>query len=173
MIIWQRERENVVFYFYQSQLWSKKMRLETKMRGKSVNIYNNGDLWVAGKNTGLRQWSSDSKRWSKQSSGSEISELRGKSLEQVLQIRGYIWCSRIREWFYRNIWFIPFGRIEARSSLFFYPHFFLAHSSSTSILSIENFVLFSAHWTRIQTGMSPTGDRSRKSFRSRRSSLVQ
>ncbi len=65
------------------------MRLETTIRGKSVNVYNNGDLWVAGKNTNLRQWESNPKRWSNQS-GQEIRDLQGKSLEEVLKIKGYI-----------------------------------------------------------------------------------
>lgn len=65
------------------------MRLETKIRGKTVNIYNNGDLWVGGKNTGLRQWESDPKIWANQS-GQQIKDLKGKSIEEVLKIKGYI-----------------------------------------------------------------------------------
>jgi hypothetical protein len=65
------------------------MRLETKMGGKSVNIYNNGDLWVGGKNTGLRQWKDDPKAWGNQS-GQQIKDLYGKSPEEVLKIKGYI-----------------------------------------------------------------------------------
>lgn len=67
------------------------MRLETKMGNKNVqvNVYNNGEVWVGGKFTQLRQWESDPKRWSNQS-GQEITDLKGKSLEEVLKIKGYI-----------------------------------------------------------------------------------
>lgn len=67
------------------------MRLETRLGKKSVtvNIYDNGEVWVGGKFTNLKQWGSDHKRWSN-GSGQEQSDLKGKSLEQVLQIRGYI-----------------------------------------------------------------------------------
>ena len=65
------------------------MRLETRLGGKSVNVYDNGDVYVAGTYTNLRQWESNPKRWSN-SSGQEISDLNKKSLEEVLKIRGYI-----------------------------------------------------------------------------------
>lgn len=67
------------------------MRLETRLGKKSVkvNIYDNGELWVGGKFTNLKQWESDPKRWSN-GSGQEQSDLKGKSLEEVLKIRGYI-----------------------------------------------------------------------------------
>ena len=65
------------------------MTLEIKLGGKTVNIYNNGELWVAGRFTGLRQWESNPKRWSN-ASGQEISDLKGKSLEEVLKIKGFL-----------------------------------------------------------------------------------
>ncbi len=64
-------------------------RLETTFKGKRVNVWANGDVWVNGNYTQLRQWESDPKRWSNQS-GQEITELRKKSLEEVLKIKGYI-----------------------------------------------------------------------------------
>ena len=64
-------------------------RLEVVIRGKKINVWNNGDVWVNGNYTQLRQWESDPKRWSNQS-GQEITDLRKKSLEEVLKIKGYI-----------------------------------------------------------------------------------
>ncbi len=55
----------------------------------------------------------------------------------------------------------------------FYPPFLFTHSSSSFTLSMENFVFFSIERTRIHTGISPTGECSRWSRRSRRSDLVQ
>ena len=65
------------------------MRLEIKIRGKSVNIYNNGDLWFDGKNTGLRQWKDNPKAWGNQS-GQQITDLYGKSPEEVLIYKGFL-----------------------------------------------------------------------------------
>lgn len=80
----------MIYLSCQSTFLGEIMRLETTIRGKSVNIYNNGDLWVAGKNTNLRQWESDPKIWANQS-GQQIKDLKGKTLEEVLRIKGYIW----------------------------------------------------------------------------------
>ena len=65
------------------------MRLEIEIQGKEVNIYNNGNLWVGGQNTGLRQWESNPKIWENQS-GQQIIDLKGMSLEEVLKFKGYI-----------------------------------------------------------------------------------
>jgi hypothetical protein len=65
------------------------MRLDTRLNGKKVTIHSNGDMYVNGSYTGLRQWSSDPKRWSNDS-GREQADLKGKSPEEVLKIRGYI-----------------------------------------------------------------------------------
>jgi hypothetical protein len=65
------------------------MIFENKIQGHRVAIYNNGDLYVDGSYTGLRRWQSSSTNWSN-SSGQEIKDLRGKSLEDVLRYKGYI-----------------------------------------------------------------------------------
>ncbi len=60
------------------------------LKGHRVSIHpNNGQLFVDGKDTGLKQWRSDAKRWS-DLNGSEQKNLRGKSLEEMLVIKGYI-----------------------------------------------------------------------------------
>ena len=65
------------------------MRLSIKLGGKSINVYDNGEVYVGGNFINLKQWESNPKRWSN-SSGQEISDLKRKSLEDVLKIRGYI-----------------------------------------------------------------------------------
>ena len=65
------------------------MAFETTLRGKKVSVHNNGQVFVKGSDTGLYQWQSDPKRW-KNSSGQELSDLKGKSLEDVLKIKGHI-----------------------------------------------------------------------------------
>ncbi len=65
------------------------MRLDTKFGINRVTIHDNGDVYVNGAYTDLRQWESNPKMWSN-GSGQQISELKNKSLEEVLKIRGYI-----------------------------------------------------------------------------------
>jgi hypothetical protein len=65
------------------------LRLDIKIQLKEIRVYDNGDVYVDGSYTNLRQWSSDPKRWSN-GSGQEIKDLKGKDLEQVLKIRGYL-----------------------------------------------------------------------------------
>ncbi len=94
------------------------MRLDTKIRNKRVTIHNNGDVYVDGTYTNLRQWESNQKRWSN-GSGQEQSDLKDKSLDEVPKIRGYIWYSEIWVYLYRKIWGIPLARFEALRE----PHF--------------------------------------------------
>lgn len=65
------------------------MILDTKIQGKKVTIHNNGDMYVDRSYTGLRRWINSATNWSN-SSGAEISDLSGKSVQEVLQLKGYI-----------------------------------------------------------------------------------
>jgi hypothetical protein len=65
------------------------MIFEGKIQEHRVAIYNNGDLYVDGSYTELRRWQSSATNWSN-SSGQELKDLRGKSLEDVLRYKGYI-----------------------------------------------------------------------------------
>lgn len=65
------------------------MAFETKIQGKKVSVWSNGDVYVNGSYTGLRQWQSSSTTWSN-SSGQEQKDLGGMSLEQVLKFKGHI-----------------------------------------------------------------------------------
>lgn len=65
------------------------MAFETRLNGKKVTIHTNGDVYVNASYTDIRQWSADPKRWSNDS-GRELTEYKGKSLEEVLTIKGYI-----------------------------------------------------------------------------------
>lgn len=64
------------------------MASEFTIRGKKVSVWNNGTIYVNGDKTNLQQWSGEN-RYS-DPSGREIKELAGKSLEEVLYIKGYI-----------------------------------------------------------------------------------
>jgi len=59
------------------------------VQGKKISVHGDGQVFVNGKDTGLKQWSSDPKRWSNLF-GSEQKDLRGLSLEEVLRFKGYI-----------------------------------------------------------------------------------
>lgn len=63
--------------------------MNTTIQGKKIAIHTNGQLFVNGKDTGLFQWRSDATRW-KDRFGSELKDLKGKSLEMVLKLKGYI-----------------------------------------------------------------------------------
>lgn len=62
-----------------------------KIKGKRVNIHNDGYIYgdVNGSGTGLKQWSSDKKRYSSLS-GTEQRELRGLDLRTALELRGLL-----------------------------------------------------------------------------------
>ncbi len=59
------------------------------LRGKKVSVHYNGEIFVDGKKTNLKQWSSSSTRYSNLS-GQEQKEIKGKPLEEALYIRGFL-----------------------------------------------------------------------------------
>lgn len=66
------------------------LRFESTISGKKITIHSsNGQMFVNGRDTQLYQWKSDPKRWKNQG-GSDISELKGKSIEEVLKYKGHI-----------------------------------------------------------------------------------
>ena len=65
------------------------MALEVNIQGRKISIWNSGQLFIDGHNTGIYQWKYDPKRWS-DTGGQEIRDLKNKTLEEVLQIKGYI-----------------------------------------------------------------------------------
>jgi len=60
------------------------------IRGKTVKIFPDGQIFVGGKFTNIKQWSYDSTRYSNVNSGSELNELRGMDLESALRLKGWI-----------------------------------------------------------------------------------
>lgn len=62
---------------------------EYTLKGKRVSIDGGGKIFVNGTFTNIKQWSSDSKRYSS-GSGSELKEISGKSLEDALKLKGFL-----------------------------------------------------------------------------------
>ena len=59
------------------------------LRGKKVSVHGDGEIFVDGKRTNLKQWKSSPTRYSNLS-GQEQSDVSGMTLEQALYIRGYL-----------------------------------------------------------------------------------
>lgn len=60
-----------------------------KFGKNTISIHSDGQIFVNGNFTGIIQWKSDPKRY-KNRLGTEIAELKDKSLEVVLKLRGYL-----------------------------------------------------------------------------------
>jgi hypothetical protein len=65
------------------------MARELTIKGRRVSIHNNGQIFVDGKDTKIKQWSSSSTRYSNMS-GQELRDLSGKNLEDVLVLKGFV-----------------------------------------------------------------------------------
>ena len=63
--------------------------MQTTIQGKRISVHPDGQIFVDGRDIGLYRFKSDPKRW-KNPHGTEIHALRGKSLEDVLKLKGYI-----------------------------------------------------------------------------------
>lgn len=61
-----------------------------RLNGKKVTVHPDGEIFVNGNATGLKQWKSDSKRYSNMS-GQEQKDVKGQPLEDALKLRGLIW----------------------------------------------------------------------------------
>ncbi len=59
------------------------------LRGKTVSVHSDGHIFVNGKCTGLKQWSSSSTKYSNLS-GQEQKDVKGKTLEEALYLRGFL-----------------------------------------------------------------------------------
>lgn len=59
------------------------------LRGKKVSVHADGEIFVDGKKTNLKQWKSSSTQYSNLS-GQVQNDVSGKTLEQVLYIRGFL-----------------------------------------------------------------------------------
>ncbi|NVK30116.1 MAG: hypothetical protein HWE20_03870 [Gammaproteobacteria bacterium] len=53
------------------------------IRGKKVTIHNDGEIFINGSKTGLKQWQSDRTRYSNLS-GQEQREIKGLDIEKAL-----------------------------------------------------------------------------------------
>jgi serine/threonine protein phosphatase PrpC len=60
-----------------------------KIRGKQINIHSDGVIFVDGRNTGIKQWRSNKKRYSSLS-GSEIKELKDLDVQTALELKGFL-----------------------------------------------------------------------------------
>ena len=61
---------------------------DLKIRGKRVSVHADGHIFVDGKDTKLRQWS-NGKDYSNMD-GQKQTDVKGKSLEEALYIRGFL-----------------------------------------------------------------------------------
>jgi len=59
------------------------------LRGKKVSVHSDGEIFVDGKKTNLKQWKSSSTQYSNLS-GQEQGDVSGKTLEQTLYLRGFL-----------------------------------------------------------------------------------
>jgi hypothetical protein len=59
------------------------------IKGRKISIHNDGQIFVDGKNTNLKQWQSDPKRYSNLH-GQEQADVRGQTLETALMLRGFL-----------------------------------------------------------------------------------
>jgi len=66
------------------------MAYETRIKGKRVKIDGDGEIFVDGTSTKIKQWKSSSTRYSNMS-GQEIKKIKGKDLETALTIMGKLW----------------------------------------------------------------------------------
>ncbi len=60
------------------------------IRGKTVKIFMDGQIFVGGRFTNIKQWESSSKQYSNVNSGAEIKEIRGMDLESALRLKGWV-----------------------------------------------------------------------------------
>lgn len=68
----------------------KKMAYQFNFNGKKVSVNSDGKIYVSGKFTGLKQWTSEYGRYSNLY-GSEQKDLKGLSVSDVLKARGLVW----------------------------------------------------------------------------------
>ena len=59
------------------------------LRGKKVSVHGDGEIFVDGKKTNLKQWASSSTRYSNLA-GQEQIDVSGKSLAEALYIKGFL-----------------------------------------------------------------------------------
>jgi len=59
--------------------------------GKKITVHNDGEIFVNGKATGLKQWQSSSTKYSNLS-GTEQKDIKGLGVEDALWKRGLLWC---------------------------------------------------------------------------------
>jgi len=62
---------------------------ELKIKGKRVSIHGDGSIFVDGKDTNLKRWSSCATRYSNRY-GQEQTDLKGMKLEDALYVRGFV-----------------------------------------------------------------------------------
>jgi ribosome-associated translation inhibitor RaiA len=60
------------------------------IRGKQVNIHNDNRIYVNGKDTQIKVWSSSSTKYSNAKSGQQMKEISGMDLESALYLKGWL-----------------------------------------------------------------------------------
>jgi len=63
------------------------MALKVRLRNKDVSVHDDGRIFVNGSCAGIKQWKSDTTRYSNLS-GREQTDIRGQKLEDALVIKG-------------------------------------------------------------------------------------
>lgn len=65
------------------------MTQEYTIKGSRVSIHSNGQIFVNGKDTKIKQWTSSPTRYSNMS-GQEQKDISGNKLEDALMLRGLL-----------------------------------------------------------------------------------
>jgi len=60
------------------------------IRGKRVTIHNDNRIYVDGRDTKIKVWSSSSTTYSNANSGQKIGEISGMNLESALYLKGWL-----------------------------------------------------------------------------------
>lgn len=60
------------------------------IRGKRVTIHNDNRIYVDGRDTKIKVWSSSSTKYSNANSGQQIGEINGMDLESALYLKGWL-----------------------------------------------------------------------------------
>ena len=60
------------------------------IRGKKITIHNDNRIYVDGRDTKIKIWSSSSTKYSNTNSGQKTGEISGMDLESALYLKGWL-----------------------------------------------------------------------------------
>ncbi len=81
----------ILFYslFFKETSDKRKDMADYRLKGKRVTVHRDGEIFVDGSKTNIKQWASSSTRYSNLS-GQEQKDLKGLTLEEALVLRGFL-----------------------------------------------------------------------------------